>query len=155
MNIGIIVYSQTGNTYSVAEKLKEKFSTSGHSVAIEKVVPSGDAHPGMKNVRFDSLPVVEKYDALVFGAPVQAFSLSVVMSAYLKQLSSLSGKKTVCFVTKALPFYWTGGNNAINKMKSICELKGAKVIGTGVVHWGEKVRRQSISSFMEQTAQLF
>jgi NAD(P)H dehydrogenase (quinone) len=155
MNIGIIVYSQTGNTYSVAEKLKQKLAASNHTVTVEKVIPSGDVRPGMKNVRFDTLPAVEKYDALVFGAPVQAFSLSVVMSAYLDQLSSLSGKKTVCFVTKALPFNWTGANSALNKMKSICESKSAKIDGTGVVHWGKTVREQSISSLLEETAKLF
>jgi len=37
MNIGIIVYSWSGNTLSVAEKLQEKLSAAGHSVALEQV----------------------------------------------------------------------------------------------------------------------
>ncbi|MDF2592532.1 MAG: hypothetical protein K0S75_1998, partial [Clostridia bacterium] len=37
MKIGIIVYSHTGNTFSVAQRLEEKLTAEGHSVKIEKV----------------------------------------------------------------------------------------------------------------------
>ena len=41
MNIGIIVYSQTGNTLSVAKKLEEKLSLAGHSATLEQVKAIG------------------------------------------------------------------------------------------------------------------
>ena len=45
MKIGIVVYSQTGNTYQVAEKLQETLSDKGHSVNIERInVEIGRAH---------------------------------------------------------------------------------------------------------------
>ena len=37
MNIGIILYSETGNTYSVSQKLKEKLVKAGHSVNMERL----------------------------------------------------------------------------------------------------------------------
>ncbi|HLV10788.1 MAG TPA: flavodoxin family protein [Halanaerobiales bacterium] len=137
MKIGIIVYSQTGNTYSVAQNLKEKLKTAGHVAEIERVTSTGEATPGSKNFQFDALPVVDPYDLLVFGAPTHAFSLAPVMTAYLDQLSSLKGKKIACFVTKQLPFHWTGGKQAISRMKKICEAKGGTVYGMEIVIWSK------------------
>ena len=37
MNIGMIIHSQTGNTHSVAMKLKEKLSAAGHAVDLERL----------------------------------------------------------------------------------------------------------------------
>lgn len=104
MKIGIIVYSQTGNTATAAQKLKEKFETAGHSAQIEKVTTSGEVKPGAKDIRLNNVPSVETYDGLVFASPVHAFSLAPAMAAYLKQLSSLGERKVAFFVTKMLPF---------------------------------------------------
>ena len=149
MKIGVIAYSKTGNTYDVAQKLKEILDSAGHSVNIERVTINGEATPGSKNFQLTTIPAVDHYDALVFGAPVNAFSLAPAMIAYLNQLSSLQGKKIACFVTKQLPFYWTGGNRAIAQMKKICELKGAAVLGTEIVIWSKSQRDQNINRCIE------
>lgn len=155
MNIGIIIYSQTGNTNSVALKLKEKLSTAGHSVDIERVEVSGELGPGVTNFQLKTKPDVDKYDALVFGAPVQAFSLSPVMKRYLMQIAPLKNKKVACFVTKHLLFYWTGGNQAVNKMKKICESKDGAVCGSGIVIWMSKRREKKITDVVEKLSRLF
>ena len=154
MNIGIIVYSQTGNTYSVALKLKEKLATAGYSVNIERVKISG-RESGAKDFQFKTRPKVKTYDALVFGSPVEAFSLSPVMKSYLTQIASLKSKKVACFVTKHLPFYWTGGNQAVNKMKKICESKGAAVCESGIVIWSSTHREKMITDVVEKLSKLF
>ena len=59
MKIGIIVYSQTGNTDAAAQKLKEKFDAAGHTAYIEKVTAVGEVNPGTKNIQLDSIPEVE------------------------------------------------------------------------------------------------
>jgi NAD(P)H dehydrogenase (quinone) len=135
MKIGIIVYSQTENTYSVAERIHEKLLADGHETKLEKVIPKGEGRPGIKNVEFESQPDVDDYDAVIFGSPVQAFSLAAPMNAYLNQISSLEDKQIACFVTKGLPFHRTGGNQAIGQMKKICQSKGGTIIGTGIVVW--------------------
>ncbi|BDZ69896.1 flavodoxin family protein [Methanobacterium petrolearium] len=135
MKIGIIVYSQSENTYSVALKLQDKFLTGGEEVDVQRVVSVGDAPPGTKDVKFENAPEVTDYDAIIFGAPVHAFNLAPVMAAYLEQISSLQDKKIACFVTKGLPFNWTGGNKAISKMKEICQSKGGTVVGTDIIIW--------------------
>lgn len=155
MKIGIIVYSQTGNTYSVAQKLKEKLVASGHMVNVERLTPVGDVQKDPKNVRFEKLPDLAGYDALVFGAPVQAFSLSAVMATYMKQLPSLQGKKIACFVTKGLPFAFTGGSRAISRLTKDSESKGGKVVGTGIVYWGKKDRENQITDIVERIGKLF
>jgi NAD(P)H dehydrogenase (quinone) len=144
MKIGIIVHSVTGNTYSVAEKLKEKFQAAGHTVNIERIRLVGDAKPGEKNVQVADPPDASAYDGLVFGSPVHGFSVSNGMEAYLTQMPSLQGKKALCYVTKALPFLGTGGNQAIAKMKSLCEFKGATVCGTGIVIWNRQREKQIV-----------
>lgn len=154
MKIGIIVHSQTGNTYSVAEKLKEKLSSAGHSANIERITSVGD--PQKRPVQLGSLPDLSPYDAFVFAAPVQAFSISAAMGSYMKNLPALNGKKAALFVTKGLPFKWTGGSNAISQMKSAVESRGGTVIGSAIMTWGgEAGRDKKIADLVEQLSGLF
>ncbi len=154
MKIGIIVHSQTGHTYSVAQKLQEKLSAAEHEVKVERVTPIGEVNPSSKNIKFETLPDLDAYDALIFGAPVQAFSLSAVMKTYMNQIKSLNDKKVACFVTKGVPFNWTGGNKAISQMKKIIESQGGTVIGTGIVIWRDK-REEQIVELVEKFSKLF
>ncbi len=94
------------------------------------------------------------YDALIFGAPVQAFSLSKAMNDYMQQITSLQSKKVACFVTKGAPFKWTGGTRAIGQMKNICQTKGGNVIGTGIVIW-RKDREKQINDLINKFGMLF
>ena len=154
MKIGIIVHSQTEHTYSVAQKLQEKLSTAGHKVDIEQVITVGDAAHRAKNIEFESRPEVDIYEALVFGAPVQAFSLSKVMKAYLEQITSLENKKVACFVTKGLPFHRTGGNQAIDQMKKICKSKGGNILVTGIVVWRGSHEKET-ANLVDKFSKLF
>ncbi len=155
MKLGIIVYSQTGNTDAAAQKLKEKFDAAGHTAHIEKVTTVGEVNPGTKNIQLDGVPEVEKYDGLVFASPVHAFSLAPAMAAYLQQLPSLDERKVACFVTKMLPFNWTGGNRTINQMKSICEAKGGAVCGSTIINCAKSRRDQNIADAVDRISRLF
>lgn len=133
MNIGIIVHSQSGHTYSAALKLQEKLSTAGHNVTIERLKPVGDAHPGVKNLQLETYPDLANYEGLVFAAPVWAFNISPVLAAYLSQLSTLKAKKIAAFVTMGFPLAWMGGNRAIAKLKEICKAKGQTLTATAII----------------------
>ncbi|MEA3239842.1 MAG: hypothetical protein U9Q94_08730 [Candidatus Bipolaricaulota bacterium] len=89
MKIGIIIYSQTGNTLSVGEKLKERLATAGHSAEIEQVTVVGSRKSGDRAFQLAIRPNVAQYDALVFGSAVEAFPLSPVMKSYLTGADSL------------------------------------------------------------------
>jgi len=155
MNIGIILYSETGNTYSVSQKLKEKLVKAGHSVNIERLKAIGKVKPGTKDIKFEMLPDIEPYDALVFGSPVQAFSLSSAMRVYLSQIKSLQDKKAAFLVTQFFPFPWLGGNHTIGQMKKICESKGANICGTAVVNWSKPSREKQITEMVEKLSKSF
>jgi flavodoxin len=155
VNIGIIVWSQTGNTYSVAEKIKQKLDTAGHSVNIERIKIIGDFKPRQKDIQFETLPAVGKYDGVVFGAPVHAFALAQPMRKYLEQIPSLAGKKIALFATKQLRFKWTGGNQAVSKMKRICKSKNGKICGSGIVVWSNKNREKMITDVADRISRLF
>jgi flavodoxin len=155
MKLGIIVHSQTGHTLSVAQTLKEKLAAAGHSVNIEQITPVDAKQTDPKNIRLEKLPDLSSYDALVLAAPVQAFSVSPVMKAYLPQLPSLNNKKVALFVTKGLPFVSTGGNQAISLMKSTSESKGGTVVGTAILNWPAPGREKRIADLVEQFSKLF
>lgn len=157
MKIGIIIYSQTGNTKKVAGKLQEKLSSAGHDASIEEITIDGKipAQPG--KFELANIPAVEIYDAVIFGAPVQAFSLNPVMKVYMKKqkLQSLAGKKAAIFVTKQIPLFWVGGTGAVGIMKKACESGGAEVLGTEIVVWAKKKREQTIKRCVDNISNLF
>lgn len=136
------MHSQTNHTYSVAEKLQEKFSEMGNEVELKRVsMVGGDVSKNKKDIQIEDPPEIIKYDALIFGAPVHAFSLAPAMQLYLEQISSLQDKKVALFVTKGLPFNFTGGTRAIGQMKNICQSNGGNVVGTGIVIWRGDIDR--------------
>jgi flavodoxin len=155
MTIGLIVYSQTGNTHSVALKLQEKLAAAGHSAAIERVRPAGDGQPGATHIELAERPAIDPYDALVFGSPVRGFALSPAMISYLAPIASLQGKKVACLVTEYFPFPWMGGNRAIAQMRKLCESRGATVCGTGIVNWSSARRDRMIVEVVDRLASCF
>jgi flavodoxin len=151
MKIGIVVYSQTGNTFSVAEKLKEKLTAAGHNVKIERLTTVG-GEVDAKKAKIEKLPDLSGYDELAFAAPVQAFSLSGVMAGYMNQLPPLNNKQAVVFTTKGLAMAWTGGNRAIKQLTKGVESHGGKVVGSGMVFWGRKDRDDQIAGLVAKLA---
>lgn len=155
MKIGIIVYSKTGNTNSVAQKLMERLIKAGHYVTIEHVSAVNDEQTDLDKIELKTIPDVGAYDALIFASPVRGGSLSQVMTAYLSRVASLQGKKVACFVTQLFLFKWMGGNRSIEQMKRICVLKGAEVLGSGIVNWSSLSRNKKIVEMVEKFCGLF
>ncbi len=143
MNIGILVYSQTGNTLAVGQKLQEALQEDGHCASLQRLQPT-DQEDQSSGFRDDDISAVEGYDVLVFGSPVHAFSLPSAVTDYFHKLPSLSGKQAACFVTKQLPFRWTGGTQAVSRLRSLCESKDADVVGTEILIYRESGRDRDI-----------
>ena len=144
MNVGIIIYSQTGNTLTVAEKMKEALIAAGHAAEIKQVTiePREKAEMAVKLL---DAPRVKGYDAVIFGAPVQGFSLCQPMAAYLKQIESLKGKPTAAIILQGLPKKWMGGNRAFSTLRSLCLKKGADPQRIGHVNWRTEHRDAQIA----------
>jgi NAD(P)H-dependent FMN reductase len=148
MKTGIIVYSFSGNTLSVAQKLQDSLLSAGHLVTLEQVKALNDSTSATTNIQLQSAPDITEYDRIIFASPVRAFSLAPVMKTYLSQLPSLEGKQVDCFVTQFFPYPWMGGNRAISEMKQACSDKGAIVSDTGVVNWSGKKRERLIDDVL-------
>lgn len=148
MNIGIIVHSHTGNTLMVAQELEKKLLAAGDKVTLARVEAESKETNVRGDVKLAATPDATPYDALVFAAPVWAFSLNPVMKTYLSQLPDLGGKRTVCFVTHHFARPWMGGNRGVGEMERALTAKGAHVVKTGVINWSGKALEQQIESLI-------
>ncbi|MHB1154824.1 MAG: flavodoxin family protein [Eubacteriales bacterium] len=154
MKVGIIIHSRTGNTLSVAQKIKEKLTEAGHSVSLEQIKAANDEPSAAGPLQLLNEPDIKDYELLIFGAAVHGFQLSAAMKTYLSRLQTLKGKKIVCFVTHHFPYQWMGGNGAVKKMKSLCYDKGEKILLTDIINWSNKNREAEIIKLLEKVSVL-
>lgn len=155
MNIAIAVHSRTGNTRSVAMRLKQTLEASGHTVRIFDVGASGSPARDDEDRSSDGAASLAGFEGIVFGSPVHAFSLSPDMTAFMETLPSMEGKTVACFVTQAFPFAWMGGFRTLRQMAALCTARGAAVKAGCVVNWGRTCREKLISRAVERMASLF
>lgn len=151
MKIGIIIYSKTGNTLSVAERIREKLTGNGLSVTLERF--SAETLPQSNTpVRLTATPDPNGYDALILGAPVQAFSLDPAMSMYLAQIGEIKPVPTFCFVTQHFKKPWLGGNHAIKQLLALLRKNGISAAPMGVVNWSSEQREEQITRIAQRCA---
>ncbi len=155
MHIGIVVYSQTGNTRLAGERLKELLEDQGHQATLHQIAGDSDADTGENGSLPSGAPAVQNYEGLVFGSPVHAFSVAPAMQKYLSQLPQMEDRPVACFVTKQLPFYRAGGTQALARMEKLCRARGARVLGNTVVFWNRSPRDEHIRQCMEELVALF
>ncbi|NLV59737.1 MAG: flavodoxin [Clostridiales bacterium] len=144
MNVGIIIFSRTGNTLSVAEKVRDACLAQGHTAVIERISAENEDPNSKLPVRLKNAPDPVRFDAVIFGAPVQGFSLSPIVKAYLTQIPQITGKEVGCFVTQHFPKPWMGGKQAAKQMCSLCQSKGVVVAEIGIINWMNKSRKGQI-----------
>ena len=137
MKIGIIIYSQSGATANVAKKLDAALTAGGHEVDTTLLRTTGKVKPRDTSVEIKNAPSVEPFDAIVVAGPVWAFTISPVILKYVKGLGKLTGKKALCFVTKGLPFAWTGGTTALKTLENELSLSGATICPGELIHTGK------------------
>ena len=146
MKIGIYVHSHTGNTLQVAQKLLDRLLADGREAVLERVEAVSKDTGVHGEVPLASCPDTASADALVFAAPVWAFSLNPVMKTYLAQLPPLQGKPVCCMVTHQFAWPWLGGNRAVRQMQNLLTQKGARVLATGVINWSGKAREAQMDT---------
>ena len=154
MNIGIIVYSQTGHTFAVSEKLKEALSAAGHRVDLERLETVGPVTLGATDAPLKTRPRIDGYEALVLGTAVRGGLPAPPMASYLEQLPSLEGIKVACLATGFFPAKW-GQNQTLAKMAQVCASKGATVCGSGSVRWPSLRRKRQTAEVVRKLVGLF
>lgn len=151
MKIGIIVHSQTGHTLLVGERLREKLQGDGHEVRLMRMQNlENEEAKSPTDVQLDSLPETKGYDALIFGAWVQAFTLCPGFAKYVKQIPDIDSQNVSCFLTQQFRYKWMGGNRAMARMKTLLEAKGAVVNSTSIINWSHKKKEQQIEVLTER-----
>jgi menaquinone-dependent protoporphyrinogen IX oxidase len=154
MNIGIILYSNTGNTLSVGEKIKEALLAKGHTVRLERISAENEASPVKGPIRLTAIPDPSPYDAVIFGGPVVGAQLSPFMKEYLTRLPALQGKKVACFVTQHFKLKWMGSTRAVKQITRAVEQKGAPLVASGIVQWSSELRDEQISQVAESLSRI-
>ena len=154
MKAGIIVYSNTGHTLSVAQRLQERLISAGHSVDLAKIEADAPKPSSPQDVRLKTAPDIGGYDIVIFAAPVHGGALAPAMRVYLSQLVSLDGKRIGGFVTQTFPFACMGGTSAIRQMKGLCETKGGQMTETGIVNWSSRKREEKIADTIGRLAKV-
>lgn len=151
MKICILVNSMTGNTLSIAEKLKVKLEENKHLVNIEKIEPIGGENineTDISKINFENIINPNDYELIIIGSPVRGFSITFTLKSYLDKIESFNNIKTLLFVTHALPFAWLGGKQAIKQIQNICEKKNANILNTAIIDWKNKKREEQIESLV-------
>ena len=154
MNIGIIVFSRTGNTLAVAERIREACAVRGHAATVEQIRIEDDKPGSGRPPRLTETPDPSRYDRVYLGAAVEGFSLSPVMKAYLDATTTFDGKPAGVFVTQHLSKPWLGGNRAIRQLRALCRTKGLNVQADGIVNWTNKARDTQIKAVADRFAAL-
>lgn len=154
MKIGIVVYSQTGHTQSVAQKLEHQLVKLGNEVVLERLNPA-ESGRRTKDACLSDLPALDGYQALIFCSPVHGFALAPAMKGYLQQMSLVSALPVALLLTQSFPHPWMGGKQAMGQMQQICRQKGAVVKGDLIVNWSSSRREQQISDGVQRLSRLF
>ena len=155
MNIGIVVYSLTDHTLSVATRLQQKLAAAGHAVTLHRLEMVGPATArAEKSAELKSRPAVDGYDAVVFACPVHGGQPPPPVTSYLQGLASLHGKKVACLVTGFFPRAW-GAKQTLATLQELCVSKGATVCGAGSVRWFGPFRQRRIAPVVDALAGCF
>lgn len=150
MKIGIILYSYSGNTLLVGERLKGVLINKGHEVSLVRINAINEDLKSGRPIQLTEIPDTSQYDEIILGSPVRAFSLSPIMKAYLGKLHDLQGIRISSFVTEHFPKAWMGGNRAIKQIKRMVRDKNGKITDCGVINWSNTMREEQINEMVDR-----
>ena len=155
----IVFYSKTGSTRKVAETFARVFASKGWQVETEEIVPLTEmrAHQYKKDVK--NLKLAEpshnpsNFDLVIAGTPVWDYCPCPIVTAYLRQVENVNGKKFVLFATcMALP------GTTIKRLANILATKGAVIVDSLTVKSIfelDALKLKKASEFAEKVADNF
>lgn len=157
MKIGIIVHSQTGNTFHVGQKIFERLQNEGHEVSLVRFQNVADTNGKSKTMplQLDSIPDVVGFDAVILGGWVEAFSLCPGFKQYLQQLNQIESKIILCLLTQHFPHKWMGGSHALAQARKVLASKGCNMVNLGVINWTNKKREAQIEASVSKASDYF
>lgn len=139
---GIVLYSKTGETRKIANRLQETLNCPLHEIIPESYDPKI-----LKPILIEA-PEIGAFETVILASPVHAFQVATVMRQYLLQ-TDFAGKTVDLFVTHYFPYSWLGGRQALREMKRLVEQKGGTVRHQTSINWSSKKREASILAMLE------
>jgi flavodoxin len=143
MNVGIIVYSETGHTYEVIEKLADKLREQ-HTVTIYRL-----KYDKAQNI-VNGVPYINGHQRLILATPVQGFAPTIPIMEAIRRIENFDGRIVDVLITQYFRFKWLGGKQTINVLiRAIEHAKG--VFGVDAdIHWQRKDRDQQIQAAIDK-----
>lgn len=144
MHINVIVYSDTGHTWAVANRLSEQLRSLGHGCEIARI-ETANSDPGADGVRSGEPLSGPEHDSVVLCCPVRGGLPAPAMEDYLASIGSLEGTRVACLVTGFFPVAYWGREQTLTRLREVCESKGAVVCGSSSVGWFGMRRSERIA----------
>ncbi len=128
MKIGIFYYSATGTTERLAHAIADVLEKEKNHVELVKI--QTDIKVITPHQKFEILNHADcsKYDIILFGGPVWAFSACPVVISYIESSKGLSNKMVIPFATMGFPFSFLGGSQALAKMGRVVKKMNGNVL---------------------------
>lgn len=145
MKIGVIYYSETGNTANVAKQLATAFRTQGHQTTLQELT----VFDVKTNRSLKTKPACDGYDILIIGSPVQGFSLPLPVQEYLSSIQLPKQQKIGLFTTQFFPFDWMGGKQTVSQFKTLLLPQNPQHIGEALIHWKSRKREVQIANAIQ------
>ena len=152
MKIGIIVYSYTNNTLTIANQLKAALSGKGYDVGIESIKAMNE-DPNNTHIVLTQSPDITQYDKVIFASCVRGFDCAPILKEYLKNLNSLKGLKCAGFVSQYFPWDALGGNQALKRIQSLVESKNGQFYPLRSVHVKSRQKVNQINDLCNKSIQ--
>jgi menaquinone-dependent protoporphyrinogen IX oxidase len=154
MNIGIMVFSRTGHTHTVATRLRDRLSADGHQVSLERLLIEGPDYRSATTAVLSAHPSIAPFDGVVLAGPVNGGRMSAAMNGYLGNVRTLAGKRMALLLTHFFIRRW-GADQTIEQMTEVVASKGGTVSGSGSVRWPGPGRGRRIASAIDAVAECF
>lgn len=141
MKIGIIYYTESGHTLQVCEALKQQLTLDGHETELKPVT----VYDIKSNKTLKDRPSTEGYDFIIFGTPVQGYSLPRPMAEYLNSITLSENQNIGCIITQYFKLSWMGGNHTKRQLLTALEKYHPHLYAYSIIHWSSKRRNEQIS----------
>jgi len=152
MKIGIIVYSYTNNTLTIANQLKTALSGKGYDVGIESIKAMNE-DPNNTHIVLTQSPDITQYDKVIFASCVRGFDCALILKEYVKNLNSLNSLKCAGFVSQYFPWDALGGNQALKRIQSLVESKNGQFYPLRSVHVKSRQKVNQINDLCNKSIQ--
>ena len=147
MSTGIVLYSYTGHTQKVIEKLADQMENRPSIFTLEPVrqINLSDLKTPIK-----SIPNIAAYDTVILATPVHGGRMSSPMATFLDETQALKNKKVILLATHLFPHKW-GCAQMFQAIEEECTRIGAEVIHTDDICWPGLLRKTHLSKLVNRT----